>query len=966
MSSGHLTIGVLACPPRPAGALAQALLLGLALAGIGSAGAAAPISPAGSPSAAAPSGQAPATSLPADARLLLAEIHGQLAGGKEARAVCLVALTAGDAVPNPGGPPKFCYFNFGGPAWSRSDDEGFAREVRDCAWNGKNLQAWAENNGLGSKLTLSESQRLERALAADPTLARLTSLLPAQLGYSEAGQGPLVLASFSTSAPAFKAEVGQQLDESVRAATLPSTLAIVASGLPPRAQQAVEGFKALLDALKQERTRLESLQSATASRAARSAPSSLLPTLVVSTLLVVALISQVLLLRRLAPHLARPATPPSPSPEEPGEDRSTPSPALPDGPGENLPAPSLPLPGVSGESIPTPPPALPGSPGAEPPASSTDPPPGSAAEDGAMPGHPPAGVDGMDQALRQETLREELAACGWPVEDGPAGPALEAAQLLEELRVRISSLALSVAGRTSTPSPAPSRPLTDSLAAIEQSVAAAHAALAPREPGLATPRQSLDAAAERAAAQASDLARLREEVSRLASRCATGGESPPAAMTDTSGHLETIRRCLDEIAQLEGSLIVGGVGGSLASAVAGALSLLAHLRQWLCEPRISFSRATERLDRLAARLAEIGQTAGAPEAPLAAAAASPEQVLTRVQESFRQALQLATERQRALQELTLLQRQMADLKEVFGGYRVGSETFDAAAARLIDESKRFHEMIERLGAAIASVAPDHDGELFPQQVERLVGDYRALTITLTASRDLTQTLLRYLQFTPLGEDVSDGSAARLAAVVRGELETPHAQLRLGLLAALGAFDREIAAAAEAGRRDVISALHLPRTLKELADLRSALECVSPADLWERYLQRGFSQDWLHHLLRAEALLATYFQDQVPLAGLRDAVSLASATLRRALACFNARIVAVELLAPAPDLPAREMEVIYEAPDDLRHIPEVRARVARHLPGNGLVVDLRSYLWHEGQVPRGRARVIALNPVEWRD
>jgi hypothetical protein len=923
----------------PAWARVRGLLLALALALAADA-----LGATAAPASSTPGATGPTAQDSGGPRLLLAEINGQLANGKRAKAVCLASPGPAGAASRRKEPAKFCYFNLDvtGAAWKRSDDEVFARNLQPCRWDGQNLHKWASLNGLDPWLSAEQGERVEKALRASPTRDLLQSALVHYAGPFSMSES--LLTDLRSAAPpdeiGFRSEVGNLLERRLEQAThpgsattadpsFPGTAAPVAPRSLPASAKEADRLADLLGPLERDLGRLEKLLSVSegwsiSKEVDRVAPGlAILAALAVCGLLGLVLASQALIYR-LYRQLAS------------------------------------------------------GQPAAAPPQGAAPPGPNGG---GPTPGTRPATPAGGDpEAAARDPLCIELAAYGWPADAGGEEPASGAAKLLAEIRRRMTHLARLVGSRAAgaagtadaLPSSPDARPAITVLSEIVEAVETAVSALAPQDWNEPVTHQSLRTAAESGAARVRDLANLRQELAALAQRCAAGGETAVDGTADSSRHLAAIRSRLEEFVEVRRALAGSGVGGTLTAAVSGALSLLDRARLWLLDPKLSFAGAATRLDRLGAQLEETWRVCGSPDPPLPPPGAGPERLLTEVGEGLRRGVRLAEENQHVREQLAMERRQAEAVSRAFGDYRGRDENLADTVARLVSERVGIAEQVEQFGAAVdtvlpATVLPDGADEPFWPRLRRLVGAFRSLAATHAAGQELTQALLRYLRFKPLAEAPSDGAPERLAAVL-AERDAPHCDLRLGLLAALGALDRELQAAGAAGRQDVISALHLERTRRELADLQAGLEGTSRQDLWQRYLQRGFSQDWLHELLRAEALLGVYFRDQEPLAGLRDAVALASATLRQALAQFDARVFAVELLAPAPVLPAGEIEVGYGAPDDLRRIPEVKARVARHLdqPRDGLVVDLRTFLWHEGTVARGRCRVIALNPAEWWD
>jgi hypothetical protein len=139
------------------------------------------------------------------------------------------------------------------------------------------------------------------------------------------------------------------------------------------------------------------------------------------------------------------------------------------------------------------------------------------------------------------------------------------------------------------------------------------------------------------------------------------------------------------------------------------------------------------------------------------------------------------------------------------------------------------------------------------------------------------------------------------------------------------------------------------------------ECTGE-QLWHKGLSEGFSQKWLHYLIRADLLLRTYYADQREFGSLRRAISLACSTILTALHEFQVEVVEVGLLGERPK--EMDIEAIHS---EIRKLPAVRDKVRWKLTDTHtqeLVVDVTSFPYFVKGVRENRGRAALANPSAW--
>src|SRR5215213_1268287 len=199
--------------------------------------------------------------------------------------------------------------------------------------------------------------------------------------------------------------------------------------------------------------------------------------------------------------------------------------------------------------------------------------------------------------------------------------------------------------------------------------------------------------------------------------------------------------------------------------------------------------------------------------------------------------------------------------------------------------------------------------------------------------------------------------------LKGERESSvYLQLRLGLSSALIALEKTANANGSEECNDVVQALHLDKVKSGIQNLLGQMEECTGEQLWHKGLSEGFSQKWLHYLIRADLLLRTYYADQREFGFLRQAVSLSCSTILAALYEFQVEVVEVALLGERPK--EMDTEAVYPG---IRNLPAVRDKVRWKITNahtQELVVDVTSFPYFVKGVQENRGRAALANPSAW--
>jgi|GEM_PF-4553696 len=190
----------------------------------------------------------------------------------------------------------------------------------------------------------------------------------------------------------------------------------------------------------------------------------------------------------------------------------------------------------------------------------------------------------------------------------------------------------------------------------------------------------------------------------------------------------------------------------------------------------------------------------------------------------------------------------------------------------------------------------------------------------------------------------------------------YLQLRLGLSSALIAFEKTTNTTGSEERNEVLEALNLHKVKDGIRNLLTKMEECTGEQLWHQALSEGFSEKWLHYLIRADLLLRTYYVDQKEFGWLSKVVSFACSAILAALHEFQVEVVQVSLLGERPK--EMDTESVYSG---VRNLRAVRDKVLLKLT-NGqtqeLVVDVTSFPYFVKGIQENRGRAALANPSAW--
>jgi hypothetical protein len=281
-----------------------------------------------------------------------------------------------------------------------------------------------------------------------------------------------------------------------------------------------------------------------------------------------------------------------------------------------------------------------------------------------------------------------------------------------------------------------------------------------------------------------------------------------------------------------------------------------------------------------------------------------------------------------------------------------SGTIDVMVSSLVDE---FNSKIELAKKA----------EEFRADAERLQSALSESQAQAKESAELAGTLSHYVNLSAEKEIDPSQVSDILQRFSAGE--NVHRQLRLRLSAAIPALDQAIEDARGAGRGDALDALRISDFKERLRGLLTNIEDYTGDAMWKDCLSSGFSQQWLHNLLRAELLAQTYFVEDEALARLVDTLAEASRALRATIRHFNVRVPFIRLLSKPP----AGARVDYEVDPKLSKLPEVKRKVQAMLRAQGnfedglnFIVDVGSFPFQSASTEDFGGRVVVVSPAEW--
>lgn len=271
-------------------------------------------------------------------------------------------------------------------------------------------------------------------------------------------------------------------------------------------------------------------------------------------------------------------------------------------------------------------------------------------------------------------------------------------------------------------------------------------------------------------------------------------------------------------------------------------------------------------------------------------------------------------------------------------------------------------LAEEFGSKVSLAAR---AEEFKGQVESLQGELEGSKAQAKESTGLASALSCYVNLSV--EEVSEPD--RVAEIFRrfSSGERTHRQLRLRLSAATSALDQAIEEVRREGREDALIALRVGDFHERLWKLLTNMEDFRGDAMWRECLSAGFSEQWLHNLLRAELLARTYFTQGGALSRLSDPLTEASTALRMTLSDFDVRVPFIDLLSK----PTAGARVDYEVDPKLNRLQEVRRKVQAMLreqskveDGFNFIVDVGSFPFQSGSAESFGGRVIVVSPSEW--
>jgi hypothetical protein len=274
---------------------------------------------------------------------------------------------------------------------------------------------------------------------------------------------------------------------------------------------------------------------------------------------------------------------------------------------------------------------------------------------------------------------------------------------------------------------------------------------------------------------------------------------------------------------------------------------------------------------------------------------------------------------------------------------------------------KFQEATQQAGEADELRTQRDDFESRLNAAESLLDNYQS---QVRLSDDLAGQVSQYLHYGP-GQS---GTGSVSVDLILKKLENEplrNRRLRLRLSAAVLAFDDAIN---NCKRKDVIEALFVEIIKKEMESFLIEIDGLPDDAIWNKALRKGFENQWLHHLLRANLLFQKYLaelkepdtthEDSLNLLG--DAISQATEAVIATLREFDVEIGEVELLGPPP----RQVQIEKTAFPKLRGIREVARKVKQRQPGAGFTVDVLAFPITRSGEEIAKGCVVIVNPSDW--
>lgn len=256
-------------------------------------------------------------------------------------------------------------------------------------------------------------------------------------------------------------------------------------------------------------------------------------------------------------------------------------------------------------------------------------------------------------------------------------------------------------------------------------------------------------------------------------------------------------------------------------------------------------------------------------------------------------------------------------------------------------------------------------EEFKERAERLQRELTESKAQAEVSTKLAGALSRYVNLS--AEGGLDPEQVRNILQRFSTGERTHRQLRLRLSAATSALDEAIEEVRRASREDALDALRTGDFMDPLRRLLTNMEDFRGDAMWGDCLSSGFSDQWLHNLLRAELLARTYFTEDGALSPLIAPLAEAVAALRVTMRHLNVRVPFISLLSKPP----AGARVDYEVDPRLSGLQEVRRKVQATLrsqskleDGFNFIVDVGLFPFQSDSAEKFGGRVFAVSPAEW--
>lgn len=238
-----------------------------------------------------------------------------------------------------------------------------------------------------------------------------------------------------------------------------------------------------------------------------------------------------------------------------------------------------------------------------------------------------------------------------------------------------------------------------------------------------------------------------------------------------------------------------------------------------------------------------------------------------------------------------------------------------------------------------------------------------LTEANQLSINLAMEISNQLNFNINSIHPSEEIASRLLNLLRKE-NSWYPLYRIELIASIKEIENVMSLNRDQEQSSLIQVLSISSIKDGLNKFLNDLENFSqPNEIWEKGLYFGFSQNWIHYLLRADLILKTYYKEQPDFKLLQQSISLANSAVQIMLRKHKVIVEEISLLVPPPP----NIEIDDNSFKEFRSLKKIQEIIKHYKLQNisSFVIDVIAFPYtHGGKQSRGK--VIGFNASDWPD